>query len=170
MQSLIKKLEAVERELSTFQHTVGRLTSLSQALVDRSHFDSHNIVQMRVGCLFFGFFFFQLLLWIEFFYFFVQTEVEKELNELQSLCKLRESRLSESRKLFRFLREAEEVAEWINDQTAIAASEDYGRDVEHVELLIQVSISSNLLVRRLKFCYFSFLSLFFRHSIIFSAA
>lgn len=44
----------------------------------------------------------------------------------------------ESKKLYRFLREAEEVAEWINDQTAIAASEDYGRDVEHVELLIQV--------------------------------
>lgn len=37
------------------------------------------------------------------------------------------------------MRETEEVAEWISDQTAIAASEDYGRDVEHVELLIQVS-------------------------------
>jgi spectrin beta len=35
------------------------------------------------------------------------------------------------------LREADEVAEWIGDQTALAASEDYGRDVEHVELLIQ---------------------------------
>lgn len=46
----------------------------------------------------------------------------------------------ESRKLYRFLREAEEVAEWINDQTAVAASEDYGRDVEHVELLIQVGL------------------------------
>jgi len=47
----------------------------------------------------------------------------------------------ESKKLYRFLREAEEVAEWINDQTVIAASEDYGRDVEHVELLIQVSMT-----------------------------
>lgn len=60
--------------------------------------------------------------------------------ELQGLCKLREARLLESRKLYRFLREAEEVAEWINDQTVVAASEDYGRDVEHVELLIQVCL------------------------------
>ncbi|XP_065202026.1 spectrin beta chain, non-erythrocytic 1 isoform X3 [Planococcus citri] len=112
VQSLIKKLEAVERELSAFQHTVGRLSSLSQSLIDRSHFDSKNITKM-------------------------QSEIEKELNELQGLCKLREARLLESRKLYRFLREAEEVAEWINDQTAVAASEDYGRDVEHVELLIQ---------------------------------
>lgn len=35
------------------------------------------------------------------------------------------------------MRETDEVAEWINDQTAVAASEDYGSDVEHVELLIK---------------------------------
>jgi len=35
------------------------------------------------------------------------------------------------------LRESDEVAEWMGDQTAVAAPEDYGRDVEHVELLIQ---------------------------------
>jgi spectrin beta len=35
------------------------------------------------------------------------------------------------------LREADEFAEWMGDQTAVAASEDYGRDVEHVEMLIQ---------------------------------
>lgn len=70
----------------------------------------------------------------------LQSDIEKELYELQGLCKLREARLLESRKLYRFLREAEEVAEWINDQTVVAASEDYGRDVEHVELLIQVGL------------------------------
>jgi len=43
----------------------------------------------------------------------------------------------ESRELFKFLREADEVAEWIQDQTALAASEDYGSDVEHVEQLIK---------------------------------
>lgn len=69
---------------------------------------------------------------------FFQTQIETELNSLQSLAKERETRLKESLKVFRFVREAEEVAEWIGDQTAVAASEDYGRDVEHVELLIQV--------------------------------
>lgn len=47
--SLIKKLEAVERELSAFQHTVGRLSNLSQSLVNRSHFDSKNITQIQVN-------------------------------------------------------------------------------------------------------------------------
>lgn len=74
-----------------------------------------------------------------FIYIFFQVEIEEELSEIENLCKKREWHLIESRKYFRFLREAEEVAEWISDQTAVAASEDYGRDVEHVELLIQVN-------------------------------
>lgn len=53
------------------------------------------------------------------------------------LASLRSSRLAESLKFYQFLRETDEVAEWMGDQTALAASEDYGRDVEHVELLIQ---------------------------------
>ena len=66
-----------------------------------------------------------------------QAEIEAQFSELQSLASQRSSRLAESLKLYRFLREADEVAEWMGDQTALAASEDYGRDVEHVELLIQ---------------------------------
>lgn len=112
VQSLLKKLEGLSREISGFQETVGRLANLSHRLVDRHHFDSENIAHKQV-------------------------EIEEELSEIEKLCKKREWRLIESRKYFRFLRESEEVAEWISDQTAVAASEDYGRDVEHVELLIQ---------------------------------
>lgn len=64
---------------------------------------------------------------------------------MQKLARDREGRLIESKKLYRFLRESEEVAEWIGDQTTIAASEDYGRDVEHVELLIQVWVLFSIL-------------------------
>ncbi|BET01245.1 Spectrin [Nesidiocoris tenuis] len=112
VQSLMKKLEGLGREITAFHQTTGRLSNLSHGLVDRGHFDSENIKQKQV-------------------------EIEKNLDELESLYKTREWRLLESRKFFRFIRETEEVAEWINDQTAIAASEDYGKDVEHVELLIQ---------------------------------
>jgi len=66
-----------------------------------------------------------------------QAQVEAQFSELQLLASQRSSRLGESLKLFQFLREAEEVAEWMGDQTTVAASEDSGRDVEHVELLIQ---------------------------------
>ncbi|XP_066903176.1 spectrin beta chain, erythrocytic isoform X2 [Halyomorpha halys] len=112
VQSLLKKLEGFSREITAFRQTVGRLSNLSHGLVDRGHFDSEKIAQK-------------------------QTDIEEQLREIENLCKKREWNLLESRKLYRFLREAEEVAEWISDQTAVAASEDYGRDVEHVELLIQ---------------------------------
>lgn len=56
---------------------------------------------------------------------------------MKTLREKRAKRLEDSGKLFRFLRESDEVGEWLNDQMAIAASEDYGRDVEHVEILIQ---------------------------------
>lgn len=46
--SLIKKLESVERELVSFQHTVGHLSKLCQNLLDRNHFDSENISKKQV--------------------------------------------------------------------------------------------------------------------------
>lgn len=67
----------------------------------------------------------------------MQSELEASYAELLESSKIRESRLAESKKYFKFIREVDEVAEWINDQTALAASEDYGSDVEHVELLIK---------------------------------
>lgn len=35
------------------------------------------------------------------------------------------------------MRDADEVAAWIHDQMVIASSEDYGKDVEHVEVSLQ---------------------------------
>ncbi|XP_063234159.1 spectrin alpha chain, non-erythrocytic 1 isoform X2 [Bacillus rossius redtenbacheri] len=112
VQSLVKKLEGVERDLSNFEHTVGKLAKLAQGLVDRGHFDSLNI-QTK------------------------QSQIEAHFSELKSLAAARGRRLAESCRLFRFLRESDEALEWMNDQAAVAASEDYGRDVQHVELLIQ---------------------------------
>lgn len=63
--------------------------------------------------------------------------MNEQYAEMKTLREKRAKRLEDSGKLFRFLRESDEVGEWLNDQMAIAASEDYGRDVEHVEILIQ---------------------------------
>lgn len=48
VQTLMKKLEGIERELNTFQHTLERLAKLSRDLVNRSHFDSENILRKQV--------------------------------------------------------------------------------------------------------------------------
>ncbi|XP_015599750.1 spectrin beta chain, non-erythrocytic 1 isoform X3 [Cephus cinctus] len=113
VQSLLKKLEGVERDLSGFEITINNLKKLSSGLVDRHHFDSRNIAQK-------------------------QTDIQNKFQELRRLKELRLKRLLESEKFYKFIREADEVIEWICDQTTVAASEDYGRDVEHVELLIQI--------------------------------
>ncbi|XP_076761659.1 spectrin beta chain, non-erythrocytic 5 kst isoform X2 [Xylocopa sonorina] len=112
VQSLLKKLEEIERDLFGFENTITNLMKLSGGLIDRHHFDSKNITQK-------------------------QTEIEQKFKELQKLKDNRFQRLRESEKFFKFIRMADEVIEWIGDQTTVAASEDYGRDVEHVELLIQ---------------------------------
>ncbi|XP_043493138.1 spectrin beta chain, non-erythrocytic 5 isoform X1 [Polistes fuscatus] len=113
VQSLLKKLEGIERDLSGFESTVDNLKKLSQGLIERHHFDSKNIAQK-------------------------QAEIESKFKELQNLKDHRLQRLLESEKFFQFIRQADEAIEWIGDQTTVAASEDYGRDVEHVELLIQI--------------------------------
>ncbi len=40
----------------------------------------------------------------------------------------------DNKKLFEFFREADEVSIWIKEREVIAASEDYGTDVEHVQV------------------------------------
>jgi spectrin beta len=53
------------------------------------------------------------------------------------LAVARQKKLDNSQMIHKFLREADEVANWIKEQMAMAALEGYGRDVEHVEILIQ---------------------------------
>ncbi|XP_017763084.1 PREDICTED: spectrin beta chain, non-erythrocytic 5 isoform X2 [Eufriesea mexicana] len=113
VQSLLKKLEEIERDLIGFENIIENLRKLSRGLIERHHFDSKNITQK-------------------------QMEIEQKFKELQKLKEYRFQRLRESEKFLKFIRQADEVIEWIGDQTTVAASEDYGRDVEHVELLIQI--------------------------------
>ncbi|XP_071454610.1 spectrin beta chain, non-erythrocytic 5 isoform X3 [Hetaerina americana] len=108
--ALIRRLDAADRELGTFQVSLGKLAETANNLVQRGHFDAENISKK-------------------------QGEVESAFMELKRLSEARRRRLEDSLRLFRFIREADDAIEWVNDQTSIAASEDYGQDVEHVEIL-----------------------------------
>lgn len=114
-----KKLDAVQRELNTFATSIEKIEKLASGLIERKHFDSENIKNKN-------------------------DAIQNQYTELKKLGKQRETRLDESKKLFKFLREIEEVHEWIADQMAVTASEDYGEDVEHIEQLI-VSFESFVL-------------------------
>lgn len=96
VQSLLKKLESIERDLSGFENTIDNLKKLSHGLIERHHFDSKNIGQK-------------------------QTDIELKFRELQKLKEYRLQRLAESEKFYKFIRQADEVIEWIGDQTTVSA-------------------------------------------------
>ncbi len=63
-----------------------------------------------------------------------QMSIEAKYRELQDLAADRRAKLVDNKKLFEFYREADEVAKWIKEREVIAASEDYGTDLEHVQV------------------------------------
>ena len=65
------------------------------------------------------------------------ASVDQQYEQLKQLAVARQKNLDDSQKIHKFLREADEVANWIKEQMAMAALEGYGRNVEHVEILIQ---------------------------------
>ncbi|XP_036670450.3 spectrin beta chain, non-erythrocytic 5 isoform X3 [Drosophila suzukii] len=116
-----KKLEVLQRELAAFKPSIEKVAKLATGLIERNHFDSSNIAEKN-------------------------GQVGQQYEDLLRLAKERELRLGECKKLFEYLRETEELHEWVGDQMAVTASEDYGEDVEHVEQLILAfeSFVSNL--------------------------
>ncbi|KAL4689789.1 hypothetical protein H8959_012580 [Pygathrix nigripes] len=70
------------------------------------------------------------------------TNLQTRLMELHRqwellLEKMREKgiKLLQAQKLVQYLRECEDVMDWINDKEAIVTSEELGQDLEHVEVL-----------------------------------
>ncbi|XP_063699935.1 spectrin beta chain, non-erythrocytic 5 isoform X3 [Culicoides brevitarsis] len=109
--SLQKKLESIQREIVAFEgSTLNKVVKLATNLLERNHFDSEKIQAKN-------------------------DKIQKQFEELKKFAVQKERKLIEAKKLFEFLREVEELHEWINEQMAVAASEEYGTDVEHVELL-----------------------------------
>ncbi|XP_043929471.1 spectrin beta chain, non-erythrocytic 5 [Protopterus annectens] len=64
-----------------------------------------------------------------------QKKLQSQLNKLQSLSAARAQMLEETLQLHEYLRESNELEEWLNQQKQIASSEDYGNDYEHVQRL-----------------------------------
>ncbi|NXJ96213.1 SPTN5 protein, partial [Corythaixoides concolor] len=61
-----------------------------------------------------------------------KEQVHSRLQELQELAAARGKKLDETLVLHEFLREYEDLQDWITQQKQTASSEDYGNDYEHV--------------------------------------
>lgn len=67
----------------------------------------------------------------------MQNELQTRYSELSEISSYRHRRLIESCRLHAFLREVDEVEAWIEEKETIVTSDDCGRDLEHVDMLME---------------------------------
>ena len=112
VQIYLKKVNDLISDLDTFEQKLNELRIASESMTERGHFDSNNI-QERMH------------------------ELSNYFERFRSEMAAQKQRLLDQKAVIEFIHEADEVNEWINTQMAVAASEDYGKDVSHVEMLIK---------------------------------
>lgn len=62
--------------------------------------------------------------------------MEKLYSDLVRLSSTRNHALIEARQLHQFTRDCEDVEAWVCEKELVAANEDLGKDVEHVEVCV----------------------------------
>ncbi|NXP72171.1 SPTN5 protein, partial [Ramphastos sulfuratus] len=104
---LLKKHKILEHEITIYQSLMKELSESAQTLplVGSIHYDDIDAPKERV---------------------------HSKLEELQQLAAARGKKLDETLVLHEFLREYEDLQDWINPQKQAASSEDYGNDYEHI--------------------------------------
>jgi len=112
VQIYLKKVNDIISDAENYEQKLNEMRISSERMVERGHFDSSNL-QEKMHELSSTF-----------------DHFRKELGE-------QKQRLLDQKAVIEFFHETDEVVEWINTQMAVAASEDYGKDVSHVEMLIK---------------------------------
>lgn len=110
LQAKIQKHQAFEAEVSAHSNAIVSLDNTGQEMISQQHFASETI--------------------------------QRRLDELHRLWELLLSRLAEKGMklqqalvLVQFLRHCEEVMFWIKDKEAFVTADEFGQDLEHVEVL-----------------------------------
>ncbi|XP_040260713.1 spectrin alpha chain, non-erythrocytic 1 isoform X6 [Bufo bufo] len=110
LQGKLQKHQAFDAEVQANAGAIVKLDNTGNQMITESHFASENI---RIRLV--------------------------ELHRLWELLllKMQEKgiKLQQAQKLVQYLRECEDVLDWINDKEAIVTSEELGQDLEHVEVL-----------------------------------
>lgn len=111
--SYLKKLQALTNDIKTNQKAkCNSLAQLSAQLQARDHYDKKHIARK-------------------------QMELEQLVSSLLELANEREQHLNAMLKVFEFERECETTVNWFKDQQVVAASQDFGTDLEHAETLLK---------------------------------
>ncbi|XP_063188806.1 spectrin beta chain, non-erythrocytic 5 [Chroicocephalus ridibundus] len=104
---LLKKHKALEHEIAIYQNLMKELSESAQTL---PLLGSIQYVEVDAP----------------------KEQVRSRLQELQELAAARGKKLDETLVLHEFIREYEDLQDWITHQKQTASSEDYGNDYEHV--------------------------------------
>ena len=73
--------------------------------------------------------------------------MDEQLAGLQTLTAARRSKLEESIKLHQYIRDVDEVVSWLKEKETVASSNDYGKDFDHLLVIIS-QIPQYLTVQR----------------------
>ena len=132
VQNLQQKHLLLESEILSHDKVVAQLVTKAEQMVRSTHFAADDI-KMTIGNLSEGYTTLRDI-----------SSLRKRMHELsnyferfRSEMAAQKQRLLDQKAVIEFIHEADEVNEWINTQMAVAASEDYGKDVSHVEMLIK---------------------------------
>ena len=68
-------------------------------------------------------------------FYLVKADLDEQYLGLKTLVTMRSNKLKEANKLYQYLKEVDELADWINEQIQAASSEEYGHDFEHLQVL-----------------------------------
>ncbi|EDO49575.1 predicted protein [Nematostella vectensis] len=109
-ETLLTRHKALQVDVAAFSTTIDELAEEARRLVQSSHFDSEKISS-------------------------TQRDLEEQFCGLNTLVKTRHTRLTESKKLHEYRREVEEISAYVSEQLQTAASEDYGTDFEHLQVI-----------------------------------
>jgi len=112
VQIYLKKVNDIISDAENYEQKLNEMRISSERMVERGHFDSNNLQEKM-------------------------HELSSTFERFRTELGEQKQRLLDQKAVIEFFHETDEVVEWINMQMAVAASEDYGKDVSHVEMLIK---------------------------------
>uniref|UniRef100_A0A452V9S3 Spectrin alpha chain, non-erythrocytic 1 n=1 Tax=Ursus maritimus TaxID=29073 RepID=A0A452V9S3_URSMA len=110
LQGKLQKHQAFEAEVQANSGAIVKLDETGNLMISEGHFASETI-RTRL------------------------MELHRQWELLLEKMREKGVKLLQAQKLVQYLRECEDVMDWINDKEAIVTSEELGQDLEHVEVL-----------------------------------
>ena len=111
IQSLLKRVDSLDTELATHKEQVEQLKADAESFIKRGHFESAEITHQM-------------------------ESIASAFDNLLTKVKTQKEALIVKQRMYQFFRDCEEMEDWINGQLTVAASEDYGKDLDDVDRLI----------------------------------